>query len=309
MLARYIRAQIVVLVCGGLVGPIFLITYFVLPNMMGSFGTDAGSMVRQSTSWLLWAGLLITAADVLVALWLANRGAQSSAKSAALHQTGVLTMAQITGLGETGMRINERPVVNLDLHVSGPGFEFESRKRVTVDVTKQAIVTARKLVVWVDPNTRDFEIDWQASALISGVVPAQFQSTEDNQTYDLSGQAGPLMEIMQIYKANNLPFGGAVDIRNYPTVRQQVMAVVRRAAAQQQPAAAGVGAAAASVAPPQAAVAQRLQGVGALHNPGVLGAEEYARKRAQIIPDICPESRADVLPGSSSSLRSASSPG
>ena len=207
-------------------------------------------------------GLLITVADVLVALWLANRGAQSSAKSAALHQTGVLTMAQITGLGETGMRINERPVVNLDLHISGPGFEFDSRKRVTVDITKQAIVTARKLVVWVDPNTRDYEIDWQASALICGVVPAQFQSTEDNQTYDLSGQAGPLMEILQIYKANNLPFGGTVDIRSYPAVRQQIMAVVRRAAAQQQPAAAGVGAAAPAAAPPQASVAPAAAGSG-----------------------------------------------
>jgi hypothetical protein len=286
MLARYIRAQIIVLVCGGLVGPIFLITYFVLPGMFGSFGTDTSSLVQQNTSWMLWAGLLITVADVLVAIWLANRGAQSSAKSAALHQTGVLTTAQITGLGETGMRINERPVVNLDLHISGPGFEFDDRKRVTVDITKQAIVTARKLVVLVDPNTRDYEIDWQASALICGVVPAQFQSTEDNRTYDLSGQAGPLMEIMQIYKANNLPFGGTVDIRNYPGVRQQVMDVVRRAAAQQQPAAAGVGAAAAGGTPPQASVAQRLQELEALHKSGALSAEEYASKRAQIIADI-----------------------
>ena len=68
----------------------------------------------------------------------------------------------------------------------------------------------------VDPNTREYEIEWQASALIAGVVPAQFTSTEDNTTYDLSGQAGPLMEILQIYKANNLPFSGTVDIRNYP---------------------------------------------------------------------------------------------
>jgi hypothetical protein len=286
MLARYIKAQIIVLVCGGLVGPIFLITYFVLPNMLGSFGSDVGSMAQQSTQWMLWLGLLITVADVLVALWLANRGAQSSAKSAALHQTGVLTMAQITGLGETGMRINERPVVNLDLHISGPGFEFDSRKRVTVDITKQAIVTARKLVVWVDPNTRDFEIDWQASALICGVVPAQFQIAEDNQTYDLSGQAGPLMEIMQIYKANNLPFAGSVDIRSYPAVRQQVLAVVRRAAAQQQPAAAGVGAAAPAAAQAQASVAQRLQDLEALHKSGAVNDEEYASKRTQIIADI-----------------------
>ena len=289
MLARYIRAQIIVLVCGGLVGPIFLITYFVLPGLLGnqfnSVDSSVSSMTKQSIGWMLWVGLLITVADVLVALWLANRGAQSSAKSAALHQTGVLTMAHITGLGETGMRINERPVVNLDLHISGPGFEFDSRKRVTVDITKQAIVTARKLVVWVDPNTRDFEIDWQASGLICGVVPAQFQIAEDNRTYDLSGQAGPLMEILQIYKANNLPFGGSVDIRNYPAVRQQVLAVVRRAA-EQQPAAAGVGAAATGITAPQASVAQRLQELEALHNSGALSAEEYASKRAQIISDI-----------------------
>jgi len=288
MLGRYIKAQIIVLLCGGILGPIWVAAYFLLPSMVGSFGSGVGSMIQQNTSWMLWAGLLITVLDVLIALWLANRGAQSSAKSAALHQTGVLTTAQITSLGETGMRINERPVVNLDLHIAGPGFEFDSRKRVTVDITKQAIVTARKLVVLVDPNTRDYEIEWQASALIAGVVPAQIQIAEDNQTYDLSGQAGPLMEIMQIYKANNLPFGGSVDIRNYPAVRQQVLAVVRRAATQQQPApaAAGVGAAAAGVAPPQPSVAQRLQDLEALHQSGALSSEEYAGKRAQIIADI-----------------------
>lgn len=137
------------------------------------------------------------------------------------------------------MRINERPVVNLDLHITGPGFAFDDRKRVTVDISKQAIVTARKLVVLVDPNTHEYEIDWQASALIAGVVPAQFSIAEDNKTYDLSGQAGPLMEILQIYRANNLPTSGAVDIRNLPAVRQQILDVVRRAA--EQPAAASGG--------------------------------------------------------------------
>jgi hypothetical protein len=142
--------------------------------------------------------------------------------------------------------------------------------------------------VLVDPNTRDYEIDWQASGLICGVVPAQFMVPEDNQTYDLSGQAGPLMEILQIYKANNLPFGGTVDIRSYPAVRQQVLAVVRRAAAQQQPAAAaaGVRAAAPAFAAPQPSVAQRLQDGEALHKSGALSDEEYASKRAQIISDI-----------------------
>jgi hypothetical protein len=283
MLTRYLRAQIIVLVCGGLVGPIFLITYFVLPNMLGSFGTDMGSAVQQNTSWMLWAGLLITVADVLVALWLANRGAQSSAKSAALQQTGVLTMAQIQGLGETGMRINERPVVNLDLHIAGPGFDFTSHKRVTVDISKQAIVTARKLVVLVDPNTRDYEIDWQASGLIAGVVPATFVIAEDNKTYDLSAQAGPLMEILQIYKANNLPISRSVDLRSYPVVRQQVLAVVRRAGSQEQPAPVATGGVA---APPQASVAHRLADLEKLHDSGAISEAEYGAARQKIIAEI-----------------------
>ena len=282
MLARYIKAQIIVLVCGGLVGPIFLITYFALPGMFGSFGPDVDSMAQQSTQWMLWAGALITVADVLVALWLADRGARSSAKSTALHQTGVLATAQIMGLAETGMRINERPVVSLDLHITGPGFDFGDRKRVTVDISKQAIVTARKLVVLVDPDTHEYEIEWQASALIAGVVPAQFTSTEDNTTYDLSGQAGPLMEILQIYKANNLPFSGTVDIRNYPGVRQQIMAVVRRAPAQQPTPAAGGGVA----APPQPSAAQRLDELGKLHVSGALSDAEYTSARQKIIADL-----------------------
>ena len=282
MLARYIKAQIIVLICGGLVGPIFLITYFALPRMFGSFGPDADSIEQQSTQWMLWAGALITVADVLVALWLADRGVRSSAKSTALHQTGVLATAQIMGLAETGMRINERPVVSLDLHIAGPGFDFGDRKRVTVDISKQAMVTARKLVVLVDPNTHEYEIDWQASALIAGVVPAQFTSTEDNTTYDLSGQAGPLMEILQIYKANNLPFGGTVDIRNYPAVRQQIMAVVRRAAAQQPTPAAAGGVA----APPQQSVAQRLDELQKLRTSGALSGAEYTAARQKIIADL-----------------------
>jgi hypothetical protein len=286
MLARYLKAQLVVLVCGGVVGPIFLITYFVLPGLMGdqfnSVDSSIGTTIQQSTSWLLWAGVFITVIDVFVALWLANRGAQSTAKMAALQQTGVLATAQIQGMGETGMRINEHPVVNLDLRITGSGVDFTDRKRVTVDFTKQAIVTARKLVVLVDPTTHQYEIDWQASALVAGVVPMQITSSEDHKTYDLTGLAGPLMEILQIYKASNLPISGTVDIRNYPAVRQQIMAVVRRAAETQSVPAAAGGVAAA--APPSAA--QRLVELEKLHAGGAISEAEYAAARQKIIADL-----------------------
>ena len=69
MLWRYIKAQIMVLLCGGLVGPIFLAVYF---------ATGQSSLLK----WMFWVGLLITAADVLIALALANFGAKSAAKTA-----------------------------------------------------------------------------------------------------------------------------------------------------------------------------------------------------------------------------------
>jgi hypothetical protein len=286
MLARYLKAQLIVLVCGGVVGPIFLATYFVLPSLMGnqfdSIDSSISSSIRDNTSWLLWVGLLITILDVVIAVWLANRGAQSSAKMAHLQQAGVLAMAQIQGLTETGMRINDHPVIKLDLRITGPGVDFNDQKRVTVGFSQQAIVTARKLVVLVDPTTHEYEIDWQASALIAGVVPAQFTSSEDHTTYDLSGQAGPLMEILQIYKANNMPFSGTVDIRNYPVVRQQIMDVVRRAAAQQPVPAAGGGVA----APAQQSAAQRLDELEKLHTSGALSDAEYTAARQKIIAEI-----------------------
>jgi len=66
MLWRYVKAQAMVLVCGGLVGPIFLVVYF-------AFGGD------DLLKWMFWVGLLVTAADVLIALALTNYGAKSTA--------------------------------------------------------------------------------------------------------------------------------------------------------------------------------------------------------------------------------------
>ena len=276
MLARYLKAQLVVLLCGGLVGPIFLVVYFTL---------GLGSLLQ----WMLYVGLLITVADVLIALALANYGAKSAAKTAELEQHGVLALAQITGLTETGTRINEQPLVKVGLHIAGPGFvPFDSQDRVIASVTRLGNLTARKLVVLVNPTTQAYQIDWERSALVNGLVPAQFTLAEDNRTYDLSGQAGPLMEILQILKANNVPLNRMVDIRSNPALRQQIQAVVRRAAEQQAPAAqpAPARGPAPVVTPPQPSIAQRLQELETLRASGALSDQEYNSRRAQIISEI-----------------------
>jgi hypothetical protein len=61
MFVRYLKAQAMVLLFGGLVGPIFLAVYFAL-----------GPMARPELNWMYWFGLPITAIDVLAALALAN---------------------------------------------------------------------------------------------------------------------------------------------------------------------------------------------------------------------------------------------
>jgi putative oligomerization/nucleic acid binding protein len=277
VLARYLKAQLVVLLCGGLVGPIFLIVYY--------FTRGFGDVL----DWMLYVGLLITVADVLIALALANYGAKSSASNAALEQTGVLALAQITGLTETGRWINNQQVVKVHLHISGPGFmPFDSEDRVIASVTRLGNLNARKVVVVVDPTTGKYRIDWERSALVNGLVPAQFTLTEDNRTYDLSGQAGPLMEILQILKANNVPLNQAGDIRSNPALRQQIQAVVRRVAEQQAPAGAPAPAAAPApvVTPPQPSIAQRLQELETLRASGALTDQEYNTRRAQIISEI-----------------------
>lgn len=287
MLGRYLKSQIMVLLCGGLVGPIFLVVYFALGQM---------SILK----WMFWVGLLITAADVLIALALANYGAKSDAKTQMLEASGVLALAQITGISETGTRINDQPLVKINLHVEGPGLTpFDTQDSVIASVTRLPMITGRKLVLLVDPATNQYQIDWNRSALVTGMVPAQFTLAEDNRTYDLSGQAAPLMEIMQILKANNVPMNGTIDIRSNPVVRQQVMNVVRRTAAQQvpppahmapppaqpQPTPASAGQYVAT-APPEPSTSQRLQELETLRATGAISEAEYSAKRQQIISDL-----------------------
>jgi hypothetical protein len=274
MLWRYEKAQAWVLLCGGLVGPIFLAVYF---------ATGQSDLLR----WMFWTGLLITVIDVLAALALTAYGTNAQAKTAALEATGVLGLARITNLAETHTRINERPLVRLTLHVSGPGFApFTVEDQVIATVERLAMLNARRLVVLVDPTTNAFQIDWNRSGLINGLTPATFSIAEDNQTYDLSGQVEPLMEILQILKTNGIGMNSMIDLRDNPAARAQVQTVVRRAAAQRSAPAPAPSAPAGPPVTPTAGTAQRLQELETLRATGVISDEEYAAKRQQIIAEL-----------------------
>ena len=69
---RYVRIQLFVLLCG-IVGPIFLIGYFV-------------SQPDPAVRWMYWWGLFITAADILLALqmteWVVQKDHEVAEKAA-----------------------------------------------------------------------------------------------------------------------------------------------------------------------------------------------------------------------------------
>ena len=292
---RHLIAQVVVFICGGLTGPIFLAVYFL-------------SDEQGDLAWMLWIGAAITVGSVVVGVvvahfigWGVTKLEQSQQRRALLQQRGVLALAEITGYTETGVSINDRPVVKVRLSVMGQQglAPFDTEVRVTMGVTAMPLLAARRLVVLVDPVTRDCEVELQASALVTGLMPMKFVVAEDNRTYDITGQAGPVMEILRILRAYGVPLGGSFDLRSNLAMREQVLEIVRRNAAGQQapwpgaqqpspPAAAPNPASAAwyPPPPPTPSAAQRLQELETLRATGAITESEYAAKRQQVIASL-----------------------
>lgn len=292
---RHLIAQVVVFICGGLTGPIFLAVYFL-------------SDEKDDLAWMLWIGAAITVGSVVVGVvvahfigWGVTKLEQSQQRRALLQQRGVLALAEITGYTETGVSINDRPVVKVRLSVMGQQglAPFDTEVRVTMGVTAMPLLAARRLVVLVDPVTRDCEVELQASALVTGLMPMKFVVAEDNRTYDITGQAGPVMEILRILRAYGVPLGGSFDLRSNLAMREQVLEIVRRNAAGQQapwpgaqqpspPAAAPNPASAAwyPPPPPTPSAAQRLQELETLRATGAITESEYAAKRQQVIASL-----------------------
>jgi putative oligomerization/nucleic acid binding protein len=219
------------------------------------------------------------------------RQSKSAARTEFLERQGVLALAEVVGLTETyaGWRDdNDFPMTKLDLHISAPNLTpFNARKRVQASTqTQQSIITGRKLVVLVDPTDNSYQIDWQRSALIAGVAPVILKSTEDNRTYDLTGQVGPLMEYFQVLKAHRIPHGGKIDLRANPDVREQLLAVVRGAAAAKEAPAAPQSPPSASPRSMPAASAARMRDLETLRASGAITEAEYAAKRQQIISSL-----------------------
>ena len=120
----------------------------------------------------LTAGILGVVGVVL--LIIALRIAAGTADADRVSRTGLVGTAQITGLTQTGMFLNQNPQVKLDLLVQVPGRAPypASRKEFVPLIMLSQISPGASLPVKVDPNNpNDVVIQWdQPQATASGVA-------------------------------------------------------------------------------------------------------------------------------------------
>ncbi len=106
--------------------------------------------------------LLRIASAVLLSLWFAGCGAFSTmignltglSEAQALRQQGVPGQAVVRRLWDTGITLNDDPVVGLQVEVRRPGrasYETTIPKTLVSRLLLPSVQPGRKLPVWIDP--------------------------------------------------------------------------------------------------------------------------------------------------------------
>jgi hypothetical protein len=277
------------LLCG-IVGPIFLVVYFLLDDPL--------------TGWMFYAGLGITIADVVTGYFVAQSLYRRRRKRYNLEQNGRFGIGEVRSVDQTNVRINGQPMMKISLDISGDGIvPFQATKRTVVPFIFMPALRSSRIVVLVDTYSGEFDIDWQRTALLAGTSPARFADTDTGEEFDLTGQADALIEIMKVFAANNIPFGGRVDLRSNPLVREQVVNIARRHGRTDRPAqsassgrqgvdrpdlskpAAAQSADGSPTGPPRSP-GQRLAELESMRAAGTISLEEYRAVRTRILNDL-----------------------
>jgi hypothetical protein len=64
---------------------------------------------------------ILVAIFAATAIWVVRRAARIKAETEFFEHRGVLGLAQVTGITENNMNVNQNSLVHLNLHIEGPG--------------------------------------------------------------------------------------------------------------------------------------------------------------------------------------------
>ncbi|KAA1415441.1 SHOCT domain-containing protein [Nocardioides humilatus] len=159
-IVNFIKTLAFMLVCG-IVGPIFLIIYLL-------------SGGEPLISWMLWTGLGITILDVAIAFVIALGRTKSQEKSLRLHTVGRRGVAEVVSVEQTGVRINDQPLLELHVRIHGDDMApFEAQTKSVIPDFRLPLLYAGPMPVLVDPTTQEWEFDWDAArpAFNPGTAP------------------------------------------------------------------------------------------------------------------------------------------
>lgn len=149
-IVNFVKTLAFMLVCG-IVGPIFLIIYF-------------SSSDHDLIGWMLWTGLGVTLLDVLIAFLIAIGRTNGQRKTFRLQQVGRRGVAEILSVEQTGVRINDQPLLDLKVRISGADIApFEASSKTVIPDFRLPLLYAGPTPVLVDPETREWEFDWDAA--------------------------------------------------------------------------------------------------------------------------------------------------
>ena len=244
----------------GIVGPIFLIVYFVLDDAPG---------------WMLWAGAALLALLVAVAAAVSSSITRNGRLRAALDAHGVPAIGRIVGLRETGTELNGRRVMALDLEVDGPRVDpFTTRITTAVPVAATEAISAGLLGLFVGDD-RTATVDWKATALYTGRRPARFVSDARGQTYDLTGRADELLLIVDVLRRHGIPLAGTLDVPDLPAAHAEIQEIVDEYGSDHD-----------TSATRQATVSRRLADIDQLLDYGQITRGEYEALRARILDSV-----------------------
>lgn len=163
-LRNFIPTLLFMLLCG-IVGPIFFVMGLAVP------ADEPGS------GWLLPTGVGITVLDVVIALAIANSRTEKQRKMFQLRTRGRRARGRVLSFEQTGVRVNDQPMIVIKLMVEGGDITpFEAQARCVVPEVHIPLLHAGELPVLIDPETDEWEIDWDSAKPVS---PAAFRKPAD----------------------------------------------------------------------------------------------------------------------------------
>ncbi|GAA3664733.1 hypothetical protein GCM10022237_26000 [Nocardioides ginsengisoli] len=147
-LLRSVLPPVLFMLLCGVVGPVFLI-----------IGLNVGD--EPGSGWLLPTGIGVTVLDLVIGGLLGRGRYRSAQRSYRLHRRGRSALATVLAADSTNVQINNQPLMALRLRIHGADITpFEVSAKKVIPSFRLPLLYAGDLPVLVDPESREWEIQW-----------------------------------------------------------------------------------------------------------------------------------------------------